>query len=177
MFMLIFRWPWEDVGWNHWRTDLSHHRWATGFDFGLAVALPVAAAFLLVLAFRGAPRRNWHGVPLLPAWALWGAAPFVTAVAYAMAAHSERNVWPALLMAFYLAGLGLATLGEGLVARRLGAINLGVLVFLAVIIGKFFSSDYGFTAKGLVFIVCGGAFLAANLAASRHMRRNRQSVL
>lgn len=171
LYMLIFMWPWEDVGWNHWRSDLSHHRWATCFDFALAVALPVAAAFLLVLAFRRAPRRKWHGVPLAPAWALWGAAPFVTAVAYTMAAHGGRGGWPALLMAVYLAGLGLATLGEGLSARRMGAINLGVLVFLAVIIGKFFSSDYGFTAKGIAFIVCGGAFLAANLAASRHMRR------
>jgi uncharacterized membrane protein len=171
LYLLIFRWPWNDVGWNHWRADIFRHRWASVFDFSLGIALPVAAAFLLVLAFRRVPRRNWHGVPLLPAWALWGAAPFVTAIAYALAACGGSDQWPALLMTFYLAGLGLATLGEGLAGRRPGTINLGVLVLLAVIIGRFFSSDASFTAKGVVFIVCGGVFLAANLVVSRRMRQ------
>ncbi|NLF23783.1 MAG: DUF2157 domain-containing protein [Lentisphaerae bacterium] len=171
LVLLIFRWPWEDVGWNHWRADLHHHRWAAIFDFSLAIALPVAAAFLLVLAFRRAPRRRWHGVPLLPAWALWGAAPVVTAAAYAWAASGGHDQWPALLMALYLAGLGLATLGEGLAGRRPGTINLGVLVLLAVIIGKFLSSDAEFAAKGVAFIACGGVFLAANMAVSRRMSK------
>ena len=131
----------------------------------------MAAAFLLVLAYRRATRRHWRGVPLPPAWALWGVAPCVTAAAYAWAASGGHDQWPALLMALYLAGLGLATLGEGLAGRRPGTINLGVLVLLAVIIGKFFSSDAGFAAKGVAFIVCGGAFLAANMAVSRRMRQ------
>ena len=171
LFLLIFQWPWDEVGWSHWREDVFHHRWATGFDFSLSIALPVAAAFLLVLAFRRAPRRAWHGVPLPPAWALWGAAPFVTAIAYAMAAYGASDQSPALLMTFYLAGLGLATLGDGLVERRPGLINMGVLVFLAVALGRFFSSEASFTAKGVVFIVCGGVFLATNLVVSRRMKQ------
>jgi uncharacterized membrane protein len=170
LYLLIFRWPWENIGWNYWRVDLHHHRWAAFFDFGLGIALPVAATFLLVLAFRRVPRRRWHGVPLLPVWALWGAAPCVTAAAYAVAAYGGDDQWPAPLMALYLAGLGLATLGEGLAGRRSGMINLGVLVLLAVIIGKFFSSDAGFAAKGVAFIVCGGVFLAANMVVSRRMK-------
>jgi hypothetical protein len=74
-------------------------------------------------------------------------------------------------MTFYLAGLGLATLGEGLAERRPGTINAGVLVLLAVIIGRFFSSDASFTAKGVVFIICGVVFLGANLVVSRRMKR------
>ncbi|MGI6497169.1 MAG: DUF2157 domain-containing protein [Kiritimatiellia bacterium] len=171
LYLLVFRWPWQEIGWNHWRTNLFHHPWATFFDFSLAIALPVAAAFLLVLAFRRVPRRNWRGVPLLPAWVLWGVAPFVTAAAYALAAYGEHDLGSALLMTIYLAGLGLATLGEGLAERRPGSINLGVLVLLAVILGKFFSSEASFTAKGVVFIVCGGVFLATNLVVSRRMKQ------
>jgi len=171
LYLLIFRWPWQEIGWNHWRTDIFCHRWASFFDFGLSIALPVTAAFLLVLAFRRVPRRDWYGVPLLPAWVLWGAAPFVTATAYALAAYGGSDRWSALFMTFYLAGLGLATLGEGLAERRPGTINAGVLVLLAVIIGRFFSSDASFTAKGVVFIICGGVFLAANLVVSRRMKQ------
>lgn len=171
LYLLIFRWPWKEIGWNYWRTDAFCHRWATFFDFSLAIALPVTAAFLLVLAFRRVPRRNWHGVPLLPAWALWGVAPFMTAIAYALAAYGGNDQLSALLMTFYLAGLGLATLGEGLAKRRPGTINVGVLVLLAVIIGRFFSSDASFTAKGVVFIICGVVFLGANLVVSRRMKQ------
>ena len=171
LYLLIFRWPWHEIGWHYWRTDVFRHPWASFFDFSLAVALPVAAAFLLVLAFRRVPRRKWHGVPLLPAWTLWGIAPFVTAIAYAIASHDESDHLPALLMTLYLAGLGLATLGEGLAEHRAGTINLGVLVLLAVIIGRFFSSDASFTAKGIVFILCGGVFLVANLMVSRRMKQ------
>ena len=171
LYLLIFRWPWKEIGWNYWRTDAFCHRWATFFDFSLAIALPVTAAFLLVLAFRRVPRRNWHSVPLLPAWALWGVAPFMTAIAYALAAYGGNDQLSALLMTFYLAVLGLATLGEGLAKRRPGTINVGVLVLLAVIIGRFFSSDASFTAKGVVFIICGVVFLGANLVVSRRMKQ------
>jgi Zn-dependent protease with chaperone function len=62
-------------------------------------------------------------------------------------------------------------LGDGLVERRPGLINMGVLVFLAVALGRFFSSEASFTAKGVVFIVCGGVFLATNLVVSRRMKQ------
>ena len=48
---------------------------------------------------------------------------------------------------------------------------MGVLVFLAVALGRFFSSEASFTAKGVVFIVCGGVFLATNLVVSRRMKQ------
>lgn len=101
----------------------------------------------------------------------WGAAPFVTAVAYAVAAYAKSDAVPTVLMMVYLAGLGLATLGEGLAERRLLLVNAGTVLLLGVILGKFFCSDVSFTVKGISFIVCGSFFLGTNLAFSRRLKQ------
>lgn len=173
LYLLIYEWPWNDVGPQHWREDTFVHGWATGFDYALGIALPVAAAFLLVLVGRGLSTRVWRGQSMTPVCVAcaWGAAPFVTAVAYAVAAYAKSDAVPTVLMMVYLAGLGLATLGEGLAERRLLLVNAGTVLLLGVILGKFFCSDVSFTVKGISFIVCGSLFLGTNLAFSRRLKQ------
>jgi uncharacterized membrane protein len=173
LYLLIFEWPWHEIGPNHWHSDRSVHAWATGFDCGLGIALPVAAAFLLVLVGRGLSKRVWRGESMVPVGlaCAWGAAPFVTAAAYAVGAYSPSVTAPSVIILVYLAGLGLATLGAGLAERRLLRVNAGTLILLAVILGKFFGSDVSFTVKGVSFIVCGCLFLGTNLVFSRRLKQ------
>ncbi|MEI7899815.1 MAG: DUF2157 domain-containing protein [bacterium] len=174
LYLLIFEWPWHEIGFQHWREDTSAHAWATGFDYGLGIALPVAAAFLLVLVGRGLSKRAWRGESMAPVClaCAWGAAPFVTAAAYAVATYAQSDATSSAIMMVYLAGLGLATLGEGLAERRLLRVNAGTVILLGVILGKFFCSDVSFTVKGVSFIVCGCLFLGTNLLFSRRLKQS-----
>ena len=174
LYLLMFEWPWQEIGPRYWREETSFHAWAAGFDFCLAVVLPVVAALLLVRAARGSAKLSLRGAQVTPVCVTcaWGAAPFVTAAAYVVASYSERESMAALMMMIYLLMLGLATLGTGLAARRLSVVNAGTVILLGVILGKFFSSDVSFTVKGVSFIVCGCLFLGMNLWVSRRLSTN-----
>jgi uncharacterized membrane protein len=173
LYLLIFEWPWHEIGPQHWRDTPSVHAWATGFDYGLGITLPVAAAFLLVRVGRVLPKRVWLGATAVPVClaCAWGAAPFVTAAAYSIAAYTASDTVPSLIMMVYLAGLGLATLGAGLAERRLLRVNAGTVILLAVILEKFFCSDVSFTVKGVSFMVCGCLFLVTNGVFSRRLKQ------
>jgi len=81
----------------------------------------------------------------------------------------------ALVMTGFLFVLGVLTLTAGIQLRAMGKVNMGVLVLLAVIVGKFFSSELSFTVKGIVFIVCGAGFFAINFWASRQMKKQGEA--
>jgi hypothetical protein len=174
LYLLIFEWPWHEIGPQHWRDDTSVHAWATVFDYALGVVLPVAAAFLLVQVWRKLSARAWEEKTALPTCVAcaWGAAPFVTSAAYAVAAYSKSDALPSVVMTAYLSGLGLATLGAGLADRRLLLVNAGTVTLLGVILGKFFCSEVSFTVKGVSFIVCGCLFLGTNVVFSRRLKRS-----
>lgn len=172
LYLLIFDWPWENIGWAHVRDEADIHRWAAVFDYALGIVLPAAAAFLLVLTGRKAFGRGVCDAERTSARLVcaWGVAPFVTSAAYVLSSWDEAT-GASVIMLLYLSGLGLVTLAGGLAQRRLPLVNAGTVVLLAVILGKFFSSDASFTVKGLVFIVCGLCFFAANALFSRRMRQ------
>jgi len=54
-------------------------------------------------------------------------------------------------------------------------INCGMLLFLALVIGKFFSEDYSFTVKGIVFIVSGIIFFIVNTIFARRLKMEVRS--
>jgi len=45
-----------------------------------------------------------------------------------------------------------------------------MLVLMALILTRFFDSDYSFIAKGVVFIILGALFLGANLLLARRRK-------
>jgi len=159
-YLLIWEWPWHDAGWDCYRADeAGYWGWAACFDYALALAIPLAAAFCL--ARRVLARDYWRIAA--------GLAPFAATAGWllASAGADDGAGW---VCTFYLAGLGLTQVAEGLAVHRLRAVNGGLFVVLAVIVSKFFDSDVSFTVKGLVFIFCGSLFLAANLVLSRRMK-------
>jgi lipopolysaccharide export LptBFGC system permease protein LptF len=54
-------------------------------------------------------------------------------------------------------------------------VNCGVLLFLAVVLGKFFNEDFSFTIKGVVFIVCGLLFFLVNTIFARKIKQEVRS--
>ncbi|MBU1693671.1 MAG: DUF2157 domain-containing protein [Verrucomicrobia bacterium] len=63
----------------------------------------------------------------------------------------------------YLFALGLIILVTGARQRQIGKVNGGMLILGSLIVLRFFDSDLSFVAKGIVFILLGLGFLAANM--------------
>ncbi len=59
--------------------------------------------------------------------------------------------------------LSLMMVREGIVGSNMGHMNIGLLLLTALIIARFFDSEFSFLVKGIVFILCGTIFLLTNL--------------
>ena len=150
-FLLTYRWPWEEVGWNH-----SHrmiHGSAAWIDYTLASALTIASVAFLAKSLR---RREVLA-------ALVGAAPAVAVAGYVLAAGMDASRTSMLLYNLYVFVLGVATAVSGVRCGRMGTVNAGMLVLAVLIAARFFDSDLPFLVRGLAFIAVGAGFLATNV--------------
>lgn len=175
LYLLTFQWPWEDVGWEYWSANRISHSWQMVFDFVLAFGLPLLTIVLGVLLRRKWRKSGGSRVPptiLKFNQILWGAAPLVVIILYSIAARFDGEVFVSLVTTAFLCLISLTTMTAGLIDRQLRLINGGVFIFLAIVLGKFFTSDFSFTARGTAFVICGILFVAANSIASRRIRRS-----
>lgn len=162
-YLLTFEWPWRGIGWYHLREAEGAHVWAASFDYFLAFALPLFALGLLVTSVRRGQTRR---IP-------FALLPVLVAAVYSFSClDSHGATSPAILISnIYLFAIGLSTLVQGVRDRRAGTVNVGMLIIIALILTRFFDSDYSFVAKGIVFIVLGALFLATNLFLSRRLKK------
>jgi len=58
--------------------------------------------------------------------------------------------------------------------QNMQKMNAGLLVLAALIMARFFDSQFGFVIRGIAFIVLGIGFLAANVCLVRRARRGVQ---
>ncbi len=175
LYLLCYEWPWRDIGPAHYRTAGGHYLWvAIVYDFTLTVLLFGIALVLFLRWRRGAAGAGLTALERTT-HTLWYAAPMVTVVAYGIASCGDAVPAEAcaLLLTLYLAVLSLLTLSAGIAARVLWMLNGGMLLFLALIIGKFFSEEYSFTLKGIVFILSGAIFFTVNLIFARKLRSSQ----
>lgn len=152
-FSLTFESPWRQIGWYYWAPGRLHDTWwRAAPDAILGGVIPVAAIILLVLTVR---RRTMMGL-------LFGLAPVLAIGGYALASLSETNAPAAGMFDIYLLVVGLWLLVTGLRATKQGQMNVGLLTLTALVLARFFDSDLSFVLRGVIFIVLGIAFLAAN---------------
>jgi len=171
LYLLIFKWPWDEIGWNHYHTEIEFNSLFVYVDYFLACVLPVLAGFMLLVVNRKIEYATWKGLKIIPVWAAWGIAPVVVAGAYIAAASIDNEFLASIIITLYLAGLSVCTLAEGLVRRTMMLVNAGVLIAIAIILGKFFSSDLSFTIKGIAFIASGSLFFLVNSVVGRYLRK------
>ena len=94
----------------------------------------------------------------------FGALPVVALMGNAL---NHIGGFSMVLMNVYALALGVSLIWLGVRDRRLGVVNLGMLVTAALIIARFFDSDMSFLLRGLAFIVVGAGFLVTNVVLIR----------
>ena len=147
-FSLTFHELWRPMRWE-------------GFGHPLSAGLFAAVLLLLgICVCRGLFSRLYFGsFPVFVLLGMW------------MGEEGQRPWITTGLFNLYVFVLGLAGLIIGVRERRISKINGGMLILAVLIVARFFDSDIGFVAKGVVFIALGVAFLVANIFVSRWMRR------
>ena len=174
LYLLTFKWPWKNIGWRHMDYHVDSPVWTSFIDYTFAIIALGLSVFLLVVVNRGKAFSRGQWIARIPTF--WGIAPIIVAITYIIASansdsHNTVDIFT-LLFTAYLGCLGLITIGNGITRRQLLYVNGGVLILLGIILGKFFSSEFSFTAKGIAFIVCGCLFFIINLLATRQMKKH-----
>jgi len=165
----IFTWQnmWHDIGWSNTRHDGNYQEWGIWFDSAITLGLALAWALTAVKTLQ----RN-----SLPSLILCSF-PLLACAAFFFASTSEGEIINTLLFNAYMLALGLALLAQGCRSTQLRQVNYGMAVLGLLLITRFFDSDFGFLARGLVFILMGSCFLATNLiiARKKHQQQEAQS--
>ena len=99
---------------------------------------------------------------------LYGACPIISFTGYAVGLQQGPLLW--LIFNAYFIALALCLLTIGIKESRLGPVNVGMLMLVALILARFFDADFGLLAKGLVFIVAGIASLVINIIMLKQKR-------
>lgn len=160
LFVLTWEWPWAGVDPVNrgWRGDVS-----TAAAWGDGILAMVLLGFLTTMLTRSIRGRRTSDM-------LLGVAAPVALCGLALAMASQ-SLLATLLMNLYLLVVGIGLVLKGVREVRLGVFNTGMAVFSALVLARFFDSDFSFIAKGLVFITLGVAFLACNILLARRKER------
>jgi uncharacterized membrane protein len=156
-FLLTYKWPWQEIGWKHYRTGVEYDSLVAIFDYVLAAVLVIATFYFL---FNQARYRK-------PIALLLGVMPVVAIIAYSVTASVTSTIFALILFNLYLFALGLVTIIAGIRNSQLGTVNAGMLVLAALIVARFFDSDLGFVIRGLAFILVGIGFFVTNWIITR----------
>jgi uncharacterized membrane protein len=159
--LLSYEWPWRQIGWKHYHSGAEFDTLGNVTDLIVLAVLFAAAMVMLGRTVRGSDKLC----------AVLGVAPLIALLGYVMSAGSEDPLLSMLLYNGYVLVLGVGVTLIGIQSERLGTLNFGLAVLAAWIAARFFDSDIDFVVRGLVFIVLGIGFLAANLTMLRRRRK------
>ena len=155
--ILSFEWPWEEIGWNYYRSFRGYSELASVADYVLLAGLLAGAVFLLVTTERGSRETR----------IAFGVFPLVAAVGYGLSGFEMPALYAMLLFNVYVLGFAVTTMIRGIRTMSLGITNAGLAMLASLIIARFFDSGLGLVERGIAFIVIGSGFLAANLILMR----------
>jgi hypothetical protein len=70
----------------------------------------------------------------------------------------------------FLFGYGLFYIKTGIQKHQMTFVNVGMLFISALIIARFFDTDWSFVIKGIAFVLLGIGFLSVNVLLSRKLK-------
>jgi len=165
----IFTWTemWDDIGWYHIRTGWRYRTWGPWFDSGIAMALIFGWAVAAVKAFR----RDSIETGTLAVF------PVIGCVCFFLSCNIDSSdTVNALVFNGFMLFLGIMYIVLGCRNVKMRQLNGGMAILSLLLVTRFFDDDFGFLARGIVFIVLGACFLTANLVMAR-LKRQQEVTL
>lgn len=131
-----------------WDEVREMHRFFAGREFVLTLALSVLSVIVPLLLKNISKSSRWIVSGFL----------FLILFVFGRYFPTIAQVVANLAMMF----LGVFYLRAGARTGRLAKMNLGFLIIMAVVLSRFFDSEISFVLRGLIFVIIGMAFFAAN---------------
>ncbi len=159
VMLMVLGYDWPDVD-DYTREGVPQKRIA------FIIATIIATASYLYLAFQDwkTGRRLNYFMLLLP----------VVLIVGQLLSIMKLSTIAIVLANVYLFGFGIYYIKYGIQKHRISLVNLGMFFISALIVARFFDTDWGFVIKGLVFILLGVGFLWVNLVLSKKMKAEAQ---
>ena len=135
-------------------------------EFIVGMLLSVAA--LLLLLFR----NKWKDLAAIDMPAIL----FILFIPLFILGYVNITI-PVVLCNLILLAYGILTIKEGVESNHFGVLNFGLLILAALILMRFFDDKITFVMRGVLFLVLGFAFFAANywLMQKRKKKINSQA--
>ena len=146
MLILSFNWVWEEMI----HLNLTASEIFSSHEFFVTLLLTLLAA---VLFFRY--RRNKELEDLKPLEPMLLLFPLLFLGGFSFGGA------PLLMNAFILA-IGVWTIQRGTKMDHLGVLNYGLLIITALIVCRFFDTNWSFILRGVLFVMIGIGFFVAN---------------
>ncbi len=164
-YMLTWEDMWHDVGWGYTHSGWSYQSWGAWMDGGITL---LCAVGWIVIALKTVRRDSIETVTM-------GIFPLVTGLCFATGSlMDDANLFNALIFNAFMLFLGIMYIVLGCRKNQLRQLNGGMGILALLLVTRFFDAEYGYLARGIVFIILGTIFLTVNLVMVR--RRNRKEV-
>ena len=146
LLILSFNWVWEDMI----RLDLSWGAIFSSHEFFVTLVLTLLA---IVLFYKYKKDKSWESIkPLEPLFLIF---PIVFIAGFA------TSLAPILINIILLV-VGVLTIRRGAQQDHLGILNYGLLIITALVVCRFFDSNWSFVLRGVLFVLIGIGFFVAN---------------
>lgn len=139
-----------DLYWNE-LAGTSLKDITTGIEFPVGIVITAAAGFLLFLLLRTKPVQDINSKSF---------AFILFIFLFFIGLNSPRIAQ--LLINLLILLFAVHTIRSGAQRNHLGILNYGLLIITALILCRFFDTDFSFVVRGLLFIAVGVGFFATN---------------
>lgn len=165
-YILTFKFAWEHIGWEYYRTGARYHMLGQVSDYVLLIVFVTTA----VIQLRQVLQSKKYFESTL------GALPLLSMACFLLYSLNILPIIPSMFFNLYLFAFSLYCVFYGLQMRRLGIINGGMLILGVLIMTRFMDSSIGILGRAIVFIFLGVCFLTANSILSKKFEGGVQHV-
>lgn len=155
LFILSFDGYWNDSTRTNWRLDHFVNSLESAISIGFLIV-----SVLLLWAYRKAFSWMQYGRYILF---------FVPFLIYCLRLSSNHSV---ILINLVLLCFGIWTIRVGATQRKLKVLNLGLSVISILIFLRFFDADISFVWRGIIFLLLGCGFFAANYFMTKKLKQD-----
>ena len=156
LMALSFDWFWEELR----DEDFLLEEIISAPEFFTAVFTSLLAGGLFYWQQKGKALRDIS--PLAPVFILF-IVIFITGLYLPISA---------VLINLCIFAIGILTIRNGARQNHLGILNFGLLMITALVICRFFDTELSFVLRGILFVVVGAGFFAANYWMLRKRKTN-----
>ena len=146
LLTLSFDWFWDDLR----RKNIQLDERITSPEFFALFIISLLAAGMLYFNQKNRSLKDIK--PLAPVFILF-------LIAFFLGIFTPIAV---VLINIYIFGIGILIIREGATQNHLGILNFGLLIITTLVLCRFFDTDLSFVFRGIMFVLVGTGFFAAN---------------